>query len=123
MNRPEVRIIEPQHEVSKEIEVSNWEKEQLLAKYGYVNQTSNGYTNYVPNPTRDLSYAEMMELEDRRFMEEQSRRHQELMNRPRTYSIDQDQVRFNETRWSNMDIGGKEFGIQVQVVSDMKFPR
>ena len=56
-------------------------------------------------------------------MEEQSRRHQELMNRPRTYSIDQDQVRFNETRWSNMDIGGQEFGIQVQVVSDMKFPR
>ena len=47
----------------------------------------------------------------------------QMMNKPKTYTIDQDQVRYNETRWSNMDLGGQDFGIQVQIVSDMKFTR
>lgn len=123
MHRPEVRVIETQHEEVKPIEVSNWEKEQLLAKYGYINQPTHQPIHQGFNPTSDLSYQQMMEIEDRRYQEELHRRQQEIMNRPRTYTIDQDQVRYNETRWSNMDLGGQDFGIQVQIVSDMKFTR
>lgn len=123
MNRPEVRVIETQYEETKPIEVSNWEREQLLAKYGYVNQQT--YQDPIRgfDPTRDLSYQEMMEIEDRKQRIELERKQQEIMNRPTTYTIDQDQVRYNEMRWSNMDLGGQEFGIQVQIVSDMKFTR
>jgi len=121
MIRPEVRVIETQYEETKPIEVSNWEKEQLLAKYGYVNQTSYQEPVQQYDPSRDLSYQEMMEIEDRKYRLEQERRSQQVVNRPTTYTIDQDQVRYNEMRWSNMDLGGQEFGIQVQIVSDMKF--
>jgi hypothetical protein len=123
MIRPEVRVIETQYEETKPIEVSNWEKEQLLAKYGYINQTPYQEPVQQYDPSRDLSYQEMMEIEDRKYRLEQERRSQQVVNRPTTYTIDQDQVRYNEMRWSNMDLGGQEFGIQVQIVSDMKFTR
>jgi hypothetical protein len=123
MNRPEVRVIETQHEEVKPIEVSNWEREQLLAKYGYVNQSTYKQPIQEFDPTRDLSYQEMMEIEDRKQQIEMERGRQQMTNRPTTYTIDQDQVRYNETRWSNMDLGGQDFGIQVQIVSDMKFTR
>ena len=123
MNRPEVRVIETQHEEVKPIVVSNWEREQLLAKYGYVNQLTYQQPTQEFNPTRDLSYQEMMEMEDRKLQIEFEKNRQQMVNRTTTYTIDQDQVRYNETRWSNMDLGGQEFGIQVQIVSDMKFTR
>ena len=123
MIRPEVRVIETQQEEVKEIQVSSWERDQLLSKYGYVNQPTHQPPIEEFNPTRDLSYQELMEIEDRKFEMESQRRRQEMMNKPKTYTIDQDQVRYNEIRWSNMDLGGQEFGIQVQIVSDMKFTR
>jgi hypothetical protein len=123
MIRPEVRVIETQQEEVKQVQVSSWERDQLLAKYGYVNQPTYHQPVEEFNPTRDLSYQEMMEIEDRKIQIESQRRHQEMMNRPTTYTIDRDQVRYNETRWSNMDLGGQDFGIQVQIVSDMRFTR
>jgi hypothetical protein len=123
MNRPEVRVIETQQEEIKPIEVSNWEKQQLLAKYGYTNQPNYHQPVRSFDPTSDLSYQQMMEIEDRRYQEELLRRQQEVLNRPKTYTIDQDQVRYNEMKWSNMDLGGQDFGIEVQIVSDMKFTR
>jgi hypothetical protein len=123
MNRPEVRVIETQQEEIKPIEVNNWEKQQLLVKYGYINQPTYQQPVRSFDPTSDLSYQQMMEIEDRRYQEELLRRHQEVLNRPKTYTIDQDQVRYNEMKWSNMDLGGQDFGIEVQIVSDMKFTR
>lgn len=122
MQRPEVRIIEPQQEETKSIEVSSWERDQLLAKYGYTNPIQQTQEPRTFNPTSDLSYQELMELEDRKYFEEVQRKKQSI-NRPQTYTIDQDQVMYNETRWSNMDLGGQDYGIQVQIVSDMKFPK
>jgi hypothetical protein len=120
MIRPEVRIVETQYEESKEVQISSWERQQLLAKYGYGN--SNQFeTNFSYEDPNRLSYQQMMEIEDRRHHLEQQRKYQEMMNRPKTYSIDGDRVRYNETRWSNIDLGGESFGIEVSVVSDMKF--
>jgi hypothetical protein len=121
MEKPEVRIIETQYEEVRPAEISGWERDQILAKYGYTNQSSNQQQSYSFDPTRDLSYQEMMELEDRRIRMEYEKRNQEMTNRPRTYSIDNDQVRYNERKWSSMDLGGQDFGVEVQIVSDMKF--
>jgi len=123
MHKPEVRVIETQQEEIRSVEISNWEREQILAKYGYSNPTPQYNQVQSFDPTRDLSYQEMIELEDRKFREEQEKKYQNSMNRPKTYSIESDQVRYNDARWSNMDLNGQEFGIQVQVVSDMKFVR
>lgn len=123
MHRPEVRIVEPQQEETRQVDVSSWERDQLLAKYGYKNVQQTPLENKGFNPVKDLSYQELMELEDRKYFEELQRKRQDVLNRPTTYTIDQDQVRYNESRWSNIDLGGQEFGIQVQIVSDMKFTR
>ena len=123
MQRPEVRVIETQYEESKTVDISTWEKEQLLAKYGYVGNQNSFESPNTFNPTKDLSYQELMELEDLKYQQELDRRRFNHNNRPITYTIDQDNVRYNETKWSNMDLGGQDFGIQVQIVSDMKFTR
>lgn len=123
MHKPEVRVIETQQEEIKSVDISNWEREQILAKYGYGNHTTQCDQVQSFDPTRDLSYQEMIELEDRKIRQEQEKKYQNSMNRPKTYSIDSEQVRYNDVKWSNMDLNGQEFGIQVQVVSDMKFVR
>lgn len=123
MHKPEVRVIETQQEEIKSVDISNWEREQILAKYGYSNHTTQYDQVQSFDPTRDLSYQEMIELEDRKIRQEQEKKYQNSMNRPKTYSIDSDQVRYNDVKWSSMDLNGQEFGIQVQVVSDMKFVR
>jgi hypothetical protein len=121
MNRAEIRVIENQTEVVTNYEASSWEKQQLLAKYGYTQQQSEPEVQRGFDPTRDLSYQEMMELEDRRIQREyENRTHME--NQPKPITIDYDRVNHSEMRWSSMDLGGQEFGIQVQIVSDMKIP-
>lgn len=121
MQRPEVRVIETQSEEIRHIDVSNWEKQQLLAKYGYINQVEEPkieINDFIP--TKDLPYAELMRIEDEKYSRDLQRKLQELRNRPKSYTIDSDQVRFNETRWSNID--GTNLGFEVNIVSDMKLP-
>jgi hypothetical protein len=120
MYKPEVRVIETQMEEVKTVEVSNWEKQQLLAKYGYSNKSAE--TPQSPNfdPTRDLSYEELIRLEDQKYQMELERKMMEMRNRPKSYTIDTDQVRYNETRWSNID--DTNIGFEVTIVSDMKIP-
>jgi hypothetical protein len=120
MQRAEVRIIEDQHEELSTPQIASWEKEQLLAKYGYVNQITNQPTYDQFDPTRDLSFEELMKIEDNKYRDEMIRNQKELMNRPKTYSIDSDRVGYKETKWSSMDLNGQDFGIQVHIVSDMK---
>jgi hypothetical protein len=120
MQRAEVRIIETQSEEIKSAEISNWEKQQLLAKYGYVDQPLE--IPQPPNfdPTRDLSYEEMMRIEDQKYQRELELKMMKMRNQPKSYTIDSDQVRYNETRWSNVD--DTNFGFEVTIVSDMKIP-
>jgi hypothetical protein len=121
MQRPEVRIIETQSEETRQVDVSNWEKQQLLAKYGYINQIQEPISQIDEyNPVKDLSYAELMRIEDEKYLRQMQQKMQEMINRPKSYTIDSDQVRFNETRWSNID--GTNLGFEVNIVSDMKIP-
>jgi len=121
MNRAEVRVIEDQSEVVSNYEASSWERNQLLAKYGYTQPQVETEIQRGFDATRDLSYQEMMELEDRKIQQELERKIQS-QNQPKPITIDYDRVNHSEMRWSSMDLGGQEFGVQVQIVSDMKIP-
>lgn len=118
MIRPEVRIIETQSEEIKSVEISNWERQQLLSKYGYSNYQLPVEKFFVP--TRDLSFEELMRIEDEKYKSELENKMNEFRNRPKSYTIDQDKIRYNETRWSNFE--DSNIGFEINIVSDMKIP-
>lgn len=109
MYKAEVRIVEPQTEVSSPNHISSYEEQQLLMKYGYV---SAPIKHQSFDPTRDLSYQEMMELEDRKYQD--SLRTQQPKINP--YSIDPNAVQYQDQRFSSED----GFHLDVRIVSDMK---
>jgi hypothetical protein len=110
MIRPEVRIVEPQTEFSNSPTISDWEKNQLLMKYGY---TQNNQPRSF-DPTRDLSYQEMMELEDQKHRQQFSQIPE--TQKLKTYSIDPNRVQHSDLKVS----GDGDFNFEITVVSDMK---
>jgi hypothetical protein len=123
MHRAEVRIIENQFESSTPVNISDWERNQLLLKYGYSqNQLSPNQThNNQPSPTSDLSYGELMALEDRKYYDSLNQYKQDP--KPQSYTIDNDRIQYNESRHSSMDVDGLNFGLEIQIFSDMKINR
>ena len=113
MQRPDVRIIEPQWEESKEIQSSEWEKQQLLAKYGY--STGPIHHQAPTNYQGALTFEEMCAAEERKLEEQQRRR--QPQNLPPVYSIDPNSIRYSEQKYS----GDGDIGLNIQIVSDMKF--
>ena len=112
MNKPEVRIIEPQFEETKPAETSEWEKQQLLAKYGWSsNQTITQPTYH--NPDMDLPYEELCRREELKQEQLRNKQRKPTVN---AYSIDPNSVRYSEDKYS----GDGDLGFRVQIVSDMK---
>lgn len=116
MEKPQVRIIEPQSEEIVNTPISNYEKELLLLKYGLNNEIVNRET--VVNPNRHLTFEEMIAMEEQKQLEIR-RKEFELRNRPKPISIDSDKVNYHESKYSSMDLDGFDLGIQVQIFSDM----
>jgi len=116
MQKPEVRIIEPQFEETKEANVSNAERNYLLSKYGFT--SPNQQENYVSTENVGLSFEEMIQQEEIRLAEER-RRNYERMNRPVPHSFDPDRMNYYENKYSDLDVGGGNYGIQIQIMSDM----
>lgn len=118
MIRPEIRIIDNQQTSTTSVEVSGYEAENLLAKYGYK---TNNHPNLTPvNPSQNLTFEEMVrkqEDEQRRIEEDRMRR----LSGPKAVTFDDNRVGYSETKWSSMDINGNNLGIKVQIVTDMKF--
>lgn len=113
MNKPDVRIIEPQFEESKEVQTTDWEKQQLLAKYGFSSINTNNINN-KPQEKGGFTFEEMIAIEERRLEEERIRKNQP---RPNSYTIDPNYVQYTEEKYS----GDGDLGFRVQIVSDMKF--
>jgi len=117
--KPEVRIVEPQQEQTFPVEVTNSEAFSLLSKYGY-NKSSEFNNSVEPiqqdNPYQKMTSDEMWlaqqrELEQKRQMEYQRR------YGPRAVTFDNRNVNYSNTEYRQLD--GGNFGIQVQIVSDM----
>ena len=114
MDKPQVRIIEHQTEEIVSNPISSYERDQLLMKYGISNNTHQP----IPNPNRNLTFEEMIAIEEQK-QAELKRREIEKRNRPTPVSIDSDRVNYHESKYSSMDLDGFDLGIQVQIFSDM----
>lgn len=121
MNRAEIRIIENQSESFTPISISDWEKNQLLLKYGYSQNLTSNTQISNHNPTSELSYQELMDIEDKKYFEKINN-HIKIPQH-KSYTIDNDMVQYNETKFSNVDMGGVNLGMDIQIYSDMKINR
>jgi hypothetical protein len=117
----EVRIVEPQQEQSAPQEVSGYEAAALMAKYGFSsNPDPSSSPSPEPHPNSNLTFEEMVAIQERE-MGEKRQREQQRMNGPRAYSFDGRNVSYSETKYSSVE--GENFGIQIQIVSDMPINR
>jgi hypothetical protein len=116
--RPEVRLIEPQQEQTTQTEVTSSEAAALLAKYGF-NAPGYNTPNQVNNdPNQNLTAEEFFNIQQREIEEIRQR---ELQRRfgPKANTFDSNNIRYSNSEYRDLDIDGQNFGIQVQVVSDM----
>ena len=115
MNRPEVRIISQQEETNSR-EVSGWEAEQLLRKYG---QDQSFYNRPVVQQPQQpgLTFDQMVAQEEARLKQEQLRKHQQMMgpkfNGQNGY---ESEIRYG----SDSDSG---FGFKIEITTDMNLPK
>lgn len=109
MNRPEIRIIEDQKEEIREIEISQYEKEMLLAKYGYNSQPIIQQTQQ----NNELTFDEMIRIEEMRKREQLSK-----LNGPKPITFDGDYN--SNTKYDSDDLG---FSYKISIVSNMEIPK
>ena len=116
MNRPEVRIIQDQQEEIKSADISQNERDMLLAKYGFKSQPT--YTEPQPKQDNGLSFEEMCLREEQRLADERARKYQQMMGpKPVTFGGN---YYSNEQYETEPDSG---FTFKVSVVSDMPIPK
>jgi hypothetical protein len=115
-SKPEVRIIQDQQINTTPAEVTSSEAAALLAKYGY---SSNTYNNQPQTPIQDngLTVQDLYAQHDREI-ELQRQKEIQRRNGPKAYTFDSNNIYYSNTDYRTLDTDGN-FGIQVQVVSDM----
>ena len=77
MIRPEVRIIQDQQEEIKPADISQNERDMLLAKYGFKSHST--YTEPQPQQDNGMSFEEMCMREEQRLADERARKYQQMM--------------------------------------------
>lgn len=125
MNRPEVRIIDGQQVQQSDVEVNGYEASALLAKYGFKqNSTPTEHSNYTTPSTQPTDYRTFEEMVREQEAREKARLEQQMRdrNRPRAVTFDDSRGAWTESKWTSTDDEtGNGFGIQVTIVTDMKF--
>jgi len=118
MNRPEVRIISQQEETNSR-EVSGWEAEQLLRKYGQDQSFSN--RPQVQQPQQPgLTFDQMVAQEEAKIKQEQLRRQQQMMG-PKPVTFNGQNGYDSEIRYGSDSDSG--FGFKIEITTDMNLPR
>ncbi len=118
MNRPEVRIINQQQEETNTREVSGWEAEQLLRKYGQDQSFSN---RPVQQPEQTgLTFDQMIAQEEARLKQEQLRKHQQMMG-PKPVTFNGQNGYESEIRYGSDSDSG--FGFKIEITTDMNLPK
>lgn len=118
MERPQVRQIQPQ-QVESEREVTGWEAEELLKKYGYKEEYTTKQTK-IENPNADLSFEEMVARQEAKLKEEEMRKRQK-MNGPKPKTFDGGNGYESEVKWGSDDELG--FGFKIEITTDMNIPK
>jgi hypothetical protein len=120
MSRAQIRIVDTQsEEISQDVNVSAWEKEQLLRKYGYDTEQEIQTPEIHNKDSRgDMSYIDMCRMEDARIERERREKQRKLYG-PKPISFDGQY----DSRTTSSEDGDSGFSFKVDIVSDMKIPR
>jgi hypothetical protein len=118
MVKPEVTIIEHQKEETTPVQVSQSERDFLLAKYGYktIDEPTDEY--HGNNNLSNMSFEEMIRLEEQKERERIVKERQ-MNSMPNPYSFDRDRINYYEDKYSDLGIDGSNYGLNVRIVSDM----
>ena len=119
MERPQARIIDQQH-VESEREVTGWEAEQILRKYGHQPQQ---YSS-IPEPEQPhqsaQTFEEMLAHEEQKRKQELLRR-QQRTNGPNPITFNGNNGYDSEVKYSTDEDTG--FGFKIEISSDMRIPK
>jgi hypothetical protein len=116
IQKPEVRIVEPQQEQTVSTDIVGYEADALLAKYGFKSQPTQPVQQEPINPDANLTFEELVARQERERQNEIQRKQQQ-MNGPRPYSFDPNRVGYSDNKYASIE--GENFGISIQIVSDM----
>lgn len=122
MIRPEVRVIDTQTTSEPvQMNVSSAEAYALMSKYGIKpNQIPEPSQPLFVDPNKDLTFDQMIELEERKIKAERQRKEyerQQELNKPTPYSFDRNKVQYYNNDYRTIE--DTNFGIEVKIVSDM----
>lgn len=113
MNKPEVKIIETQSEEIKDVNISNYERDMLLNKYGYSNSNSVEYSDSTNN-SNDLSFEDMCRQEEERIRRE---KYQQSINNNQPKPITFDSKNYQSENIYRDDESG--FSYKITIVSNI----
>jgi len=108
--RPEVRIIDPQSEEIKPMEIPTSETEALLAKYGYSKSPQVSH-NPIKNPHEEETFEEMVKREEEKKLRQAN---------PSPKSFNSDGYT-SDVKWGSDSETGLNF--KIEVVTNMKLPK
>ena len=121
MERPQVRMIEPQSEESKPANIPSWEAEQLLRKYGHQPEQFTTRQQEVPqNVDNGLTLDQMIAQQEAEERNNQMRRQQQMTG-PKPVTFSGDRGYDSEVRYTSDDDSG--FGFKIEITTDMQLPR
>jgi hypothetical protein len=119
MEKPQARVIDQQH-VESEREITGWEAEQILRKYGHTPQHQSSISQPIPDPTSNMTFDELIKLEEeKRNLEIQKKK--QRMNGPNPITFDGRKGYDSEVKYSQDEDTG--FGFKIEISSDMKIPK
>ena len=118
MRRAEIKIVDNQTEEIRPADISQTEKEALLAKYGFGSQQSNYSNNNINNNDNGLSFEEMCRREEQRLQEQRMREYQKRIG-PKPVSFDGDY--YSNVNYDSDPESGLSF--KVSIVSNMELPK
>ena len=121
MERPQVRMIEPQSEETKPANIPSWEAEQLLRKYGHQPEQFTTRQQEVPQYVDNgLTLDQMIAQQEAEERNNQMRRQQQMTG-PKPVTFSGDRGYDSEVRYTSDDDSG--FGFKIEITTDMQLPR
>ena len=95
--RPEVRVLNQQEIIQSDVQISSYEADSILAKYGYKSNNSTNVYKHQEVPNNNLTFEEMARLEE----EKQNRIKQDYQRRisgPNSIRFGSDKIKYSETK-------------------------
>lgn len=120
MNRPEIRQVDNQR-IESEREITGWEAEEILRKYGYDSaQFSTRQEEQIQPGSNELTFDEMIAQEEEKVRREKERKKQ-IQNGPRPSTFDGGRGYDAEVKYSSDEDTG--FNFRIEITTDMKIPK